>query len=105
MYRGSRRLSSGPPRGPSYFSSSEAFAKTYGPTQEHRLCLRKPLEVSDADWPQYASNPWTPSEEIAAVVKERGYDSVIYKQKTVGRPGGDVETTTVFVVDAKKAIR
>jgi hypothetical protein len=98
MYRGSRTGAG--PKGPSYFSSSEIFAKTYGPVSTHRLCLQKPLEVPDADWPQYASGPWNPAGEIAAAVKERGYDSVINKRQS---PGGEI--TTVFVVDAKKAVR
>jgi len=101
MYHGARGGFGFQPKGPSYFSSSESFSKTYGPTSEHSLCLQNPLEVGPDEWPNYASNPFVSTKQIAATVKKRGYDSVLYKLKS----SSGVPLTVAFVVDAKKAIR
>jgi hypothetical protein len=98
MYRGTR---SGDPtvlRGPSYFSSMEIFAKTYGKTAAFTVNLENPLVVSDAEWPAYASNSDNPVEDVAAQVSRGGHDSVVNARKT---PGGTLYT--IFLVDPSKA--
>jgi hypothetical protein len=98
MYRGAR---SGDPhklRGPSYFTSHEAFAKTYGPTAAFAVTLKKPLIASNDEWHSFASNPWIPVEEIASRLKADGYDGVVNVRET---PGGPLYT--VLVVSSAQA--
>lgn len=100
MYRGARSGSPTSLTGPSYFSSHEVFAKTYGKTAPFRLKLRSPLVVSDSEWHQYASlGNVTTVADAAARVAAQGHDSVINVRKL---PGQD-PLITVFLVDPKLA--
>ena len=79
MYRGARV---GDPRilvGPSYFISSEIFARTYGNTAAFKLQLKKPLLVNKKEWLSYANDAFNPIENIVQNVRSRGYDSVVGK--------------------------
>jgi hypothetical protein len=61
--------------GPSYFTDSALFAKTYGKIAAFRLNLTKPLVLDNfGDWRQYADRPVIP---LAAEVLSQGYDSVV----------------------------
>lgn len=82
MYRGASGWDPKKLRGPSYFSSSEVFAKTYGPTAEFRLSPKRPLIVSNDEWPEYASTPYNPIEDIVRKLKESGYDAAINIRKS-----------------------
>jgi len=99
MYRGARVP--GPPSGPSYFISSETFAKTYGPTSKFSLCLKKPLEVTPSEWLEDFSvfGTYQTPATIAAKLKKRGHDSAISRRST---PGGG-ELVTVFTTSTKPA--
>ncbi len=77
MYRGAREGDPTTLRGPSYFSSAEVFARTYGPTAAFRLQLERPLYVDDAQWYEYASSSYLPIDEIVRRVQAGGYDSVV----------------------------
>jgi len=98
MYRGARSGDPSVLTGPSYFSSSEAFAKTYGKTAAFRLNVTNPLVVSNEEWPDYANNMSNPIEDVIARVEELGNDSVVNVRKT---PGGALYT--VFLIDPSAA--
>jgi len=101
MYRGAR--GGGDPtvlRGPIYFSSSEAFARTYGPTAAFRLTLKKPLLVSEDDWHQYASSLFNPLSEIVKNVRANKNDSVVNIRFT---PAGH-EMITVLLLNPRQAV-
>ena len=100
MYRGAR--GGGDPavlRGPVYFSSSESFARTYGPTSAFQLSLKKPLLVSLDDWHQYASSLFNPVDNIVKSVRSYKNDSVVTITVT---PGG-VELITVLLLNPRQA--
>jgi hypothetical protein len=87
MYRGARV---GDPRvlsGPSYFISSESFARTYGATAQFQLRVQRPLIVSDTEWLEYSSNAFRSLDDIVAEVKRSGHDSVVNVRKT---PAGEL---------------
>ena len=98
MYRGARV---GDPKmlvGPSYFISSESFARTYGNTADFKLRLKKPLVVSKTEWLSYASDIFNPLDAIARKVKKMGYDSVVAKFEV---PSGTMHV--VLLLDPRQA--
>jgi hypothetical protein len=101
MYRGARSGNPANLTGPSYFSSIEIFAKTYGPTAPFGLMVRNPLVVSDSEWTKYATiGNLVTVFSVVRRLKSKGYDSVVNVRPT---PGGD-PLITVFLVDPKLAI-
>jgi hypothetical protein len=96
MYRGARV---GDPRvltGPSYFISSESFARTYGNTASFELHLKKPLLVNKKQWLAYANDIFNPIEAIVRNVQSLGYDSVVGKFL-------NGQMYTVLLLDPKQA--
>lgn len=77
VYRGARNGNPKEVDGPSYFCSSESFAKTYGTTAAFRLNVKNPLIVTDADWRQYANSAFNPIRDVVKLVRSSGHDSVI----------------------------
>lgn len=98
MYRGARLGDPRKLKGPSYFISSESFARTYGPTAAFQIKLKNPLVVSDADWYEYASAGWNPIGNIVERVVASGYDSVVNIRSTKEGP-----MYVVFLVYSKQA--
>lgn len=99
MYRGARHGDPRVLRGPSYFSSAEVFAKTYGPTAAFRLRLERPLYVDDQQWYDFASSSHLPIDEIVRRVEAEGYDSVVNVR---GAASGE-PLYTVLVIDPASA--
>lgn len=98
MYRGARNGDPSSLTGPSYFISSETFAKTYGKTAAFTLNLNNPLIVPSEEWDTYANSAWNPIEDVIAHVEESGHDSVVNVRKT---PTG--ELYTVFLLNPSQA--
>jgi hypothetical protein len=99
MYRGARSGDPGSVTGPSYFASSEVFAKTYGPTAAFRLDLGSVLIVGREDWQEhFASNMYISVQDIAHRVMEAGFDSVATVHST---PSGML--IVVLLIDAADA--
>jgi len=100
LYRGARTGRPDLLDGPSYFSSSEVFARTYGPTAAFRVRLHRPLVVRDAaSWYPYATNAFNPIEDVAAAVRAAGHDSVVF---VLARPDGEF-FYTVFLINPQQA--
>ena len=98
MYRGARAGDPTVLRGPSYFTSSESFAKTYGSTAAFRVSLKNPLIVSNDEWHEYANTPYNPIEDVADKVRQSSHDSVVNVRET---PVGKMYT--VFLLNSKQA--
>ena len=86
MYRGARVGDPKKITGPSYFISSESFAKTYGKTAAFKLRLKNPIDVPQSEWSLYSSDAFVSIEEIAREVRKMRYDSVVSIFKTVAGP-------------------
>ena len=99
MYRGARDGNPNVVSGPSYYSSVEIFAKTYGPTAAWKLSLKTPLVVSADEWSDYASSNWNPIQNVVTAVKGGGHDSVVNARDL---PNGK-KLYTVFLIDPKQA--
>lgn len=97
MYRGARRGDPTVLAGPSYFISSEQFAKTYGPTAAFELDLENPLVVSNEEWFQYTTDI-QPMERIVERLRRSGHDSVVNVRDT---PAGKLYA--VLLIDPSRA--
>lgn len=97
MYRGARSGSATSLSGPSFFTSSETFAKTYGPTASFKLKLKNPKVVSNADWMMTygGGSDW---DSAAAELEADGFDSAVNTRDT---PAGKMYT--VFLVEPSRA--
>ena len=72
--------------GPAYFTSGEWLAKMYGPVKKHRLYLRNPKFVTDAEWGGFDSISLRLDPSPAHRLRAKGYDSAVWIKETAQGP-------------------